>query len=112
MTDEIKKYLTDILNSCISIEEFTKDLNSFTDYEKNKMLKRAVERELEITGEALNRARKEDSTLIISNANQIVGLRNRIIHEYETVNDATIYTIIKKYLPILKTEVQNLLANN
>ena len=42
MNDEIKKYLTDILSSCLSIEEFTKNMNSFTDYENNKMLKRAV----------------------------------------------------------------------
>ena len=112
MIDEIKKYLSDILNSCLSIEEFTKSMDSFTDYENNKMLKRAVERELEIIGEALNRAKKEDTSISVSNASQIIGLRNRIIHEYEAVNDATIYTIIKKYLPLLKTEVQNLLANN
>ena len=112
MIDEIKKYLSDILNFCLSIEEFTKNMDSFTDYENNKMLKRAVERELEIIGEALNRAKKEDTSISVSNASQIIGLRNRIIHEYEAVNDATIYTIIKKYLPLLKTEVQNLLANN
>jgi uncharacterized protein with HEPN domain len=112
MTDEIKKYLTDILGSCLSIEEFTKDIQSFSDYEKNKMLKRAVERELEIIGEALNRARKEDASISVSNAVQIISLRNRIIHEYEAVNDATIYTIIKKYMPVLKTEVQNILTNN
>ena len=109
MNDETKKYLVDILSSCLSIEEFSNDVYSFSDYENNKMLKRAVERELEIIGEALNKARKEDSSISISNANRIVGLRNRIIHEYEAVNDATIYTIIKKYLPVLKTEVQTLL---
>lgn len=76
------------------------------------MLKRAVERELEIIGEALNKASKGDSSIIVSNARKIVGLRNRIIHEYETVNDATIYTIIKKYLPVLKIEVQNILKEN
>jgi uncharacterized protein with HEPN domain len=36
MSDEVKKYLTDILNSCLSIEEFTKDVISFSDYEKTK----------------------------------------------------------------------------
>ncbi len=111
MNDEIKKYLTDILDSCLSVEEFTKGMNSFTDYENNKMLKRAVERELGIIGEALNRARKEDASISVSNASQIISLRNRIIHEYEAVNDATIYTIIKKYLPVLKNEIQNILAN-
>lgn len=111
MNDEIKKYLADILGSCHSIEEFTKGMNSFADYENNKMLKRAVERELEIIGEALNRARKEDTSISVSNSSKIISLRNRIIHEYEAVNDATIYTIIKKYLPVLKTEIQNLLAN-
>jgi uncharacterized protein with HEPN domain len=87
-------------------------MQSFNDYEKNKMLKRAVERELEIIGEALNRARKEDPSISVSNAVQIISLRNRIIHEYEAVNDATIYTIIKKYLPVLKSEVQSLLTNS
>ena len=65
MNDEIKKYLTDIINSCLSIEEFSKDVLSFSDYENNKMLKRAVERELEIIGEALNKASKGDSSIIV-----------------------------------------------
>jgi uncharacterized protein with HEPN domain len=112
MSDEVKKYLADILNSCLSIEEFTKDVISFSDYERNKMLKRAVERELEIIGEALNKARKEDSSINITKSSQIIGLRNRIIHEYEAVNDETIYTIIKKYMPVLKNEAENLLKED
>jgi len=53
MTDKTRKYLYDILESVQSIEEFILDVDFFQ-YEKNKMVRRAVERELEIMGEAMN----------------------------------------------------------
>lgn len=79
---KVKKYLYDILNSINAIEDFLGDSRDFYKYENNHMLKRAVEREFEIVGEALNRIIKIDSEIVISNSRNIIGLRNYIIHAY------------------------------
>jgi uncharacterized protein with HEPN domain len=54
MNEEIRKFLFDIHVSISSIESYLGDNREFTVYKSNKMLRRAVEREFEIIGEALN----------------------------------------------------------
>ncbi len=71
--------------------------------------KRAVERNIEIIGEAMNRILNKDALMQFNNARKIVDTRNRIIHGYDTVSDDIIWSIIIKHIPILKTEIQNLL---
>lgn len=73
------------------------------------MLKRAIERNLEIIGEATNRILKIDETINISNARNIVGLRNQIIHAYDNIQDEIIWGILIKNIPLLKEEVQKFL---
>jgi len=72
--------------------------------------RRAVERNIEIIGEALSKILKLNSNIAISNSRQIVDTRNRIIHGYDTVSDEVIWGIIVNHLPILKTEVESLLG--
>ncbi|GAB3338675.1 hypothetical protein GCM10027299_50980 [Larkinella ripae] len=73
------------------------------------MLRRAVERELEIIGEATNSALRLAPTLAISNASRIVDTRNRIIHAYDAVNDTVVWSIVIKHLPVLNAEIVQLL---
>ena len=88
MDNRIKQYLFDIEQS---IEDmFMRAINSFEEYEKDKLLKRAVERVIEIIGEAMSRILKIDESIKISNARQIVRTRNRIIHGYDDVDDVVI----------------------
>ncbi|MCY7352310.1 MAG: DUF86 domain-containing protein [Cytophagaceae bacterium] len=54
------------------------------------MLRRAVEREFEIIGEAINRIRKSNEGPEIRNASKIVALRNQIIHAYDNISDEII----------------------
>ena len=61
MDHEIKKYLFDILESIDSIEKYLGDEPDFMKYAANKMLRRAIEREFEIIGEAMSRIEKLDS---------------------------------------------------
>jgi uncharacterized protein with HEPN domain len=83
----------------------------FQEYKKNKMLKRAVERELEIIGEAINRIIKKDPTYAekIKDAINIVGLRNQVIHAYDNISDENIWAILINHLPQLKNDVLSLL---
>ncbi|MEZ5053840.1 MAG: hypothetical protein R2807_03580 [Chitinophagales bacterium] len=53
-----KKLLSDILTSITSINEYIKENRSFDFFYKNKVIRRAVERELEIIGEAAEIYRK------------------------------------------------------
>ncbi|NOR73829.1 MAG: DUF86 domain-containing protein [Draconibacterium sp.] len=106
MTVQSKKYLDDILFAIESIEEFVEDINSFIDYKKDKKTRSAVERQIGIIGEASNKYDKINADETLENITQIIGLRNRIIHAYDSIDDAVIWAITKKHLPLLKKEVQ------
>lgn len=113
MEERVLKWLYDIQNSISEIEtyfdSFPKDFNS---YKANTLLKRAIERNLEIIGEAVNRILKSDPSFPIENAGRIVGLRNQIIHSYDNdnISDENIWAILLKHLPLLKRDVAELIA--
>ena len=81
-------------------------------YQNDIKTKRAVERNIEIIGEAVNRILKEEPNYQIENARSIVGTRNRIIHSYDNIADDMIWSIIINSLPKLKVEVMNKLTDS
>jgi uncharacterized protein with HEPN domain len=105
-----KKYLDDILYAITLIEEFTEGIKSFTEYSTDLKTRSAVERQLGIIGEAANKYDKLNPEESLQNTIQIIGLRNRIIHAYDSINDTVIWAIIVNHLPKLKTEIQYKLA--
>lgn len=110
MDIQIKTWLYDILKAISEIESFFIERpKRFADYENDLILKRAVERNIEIIGEAMSRILKIDPEIQISNPRKIVDARNKIIHGYDSVSDDIIWAIVIKYLPILKQEVQTLI---
>ena len=110
MTEKLLKLLYDIKLSVDDIESyFETESKTFENYQKNSLLKRAIERNLEIIGEAMNRILKEDPDFPIDNARRIIGLRNQIIHGYDSVSDENIWAIISLYLPKLKSEIEILI---
>lgn len=110
MEERILKYLHDILNAIYVIESYLKEKpNNFKTYSSNIILKRAIERDLEIIGEAVRRIRNIDSNFPLQNAQKIIGLRNQIIHAYDNISDENIWAIIQKHLPLLKKEVSLLI---
>lgn len=114
MDERILKWLYDIKLSIEEIELYFegKEFNFF-EYRKNTMLKRAVERDLEIIGEAVNRILKKDPDFEnkISEAKSIIGLRNQVIHAYDNISDENIWSILINHLPKLKSEVNSLIDN-
>ncbi|MFM1770971.1 MAG: hypothetical protein RLZZ71_113 [Bacteroidota bacterium] len=103
--------LYDILNAIIEIEFFL-DIEGmdFTRYVLDLKTKRAVERNLEIVGEAMNRLVKGFPDFKLTNSRKIIDVRNRIIHGYDSVSDEIIWTILNDSIPPLKTEVEKLLG--
>jgi uncharacterized protein with HEPN domain len=109
MDNEIKKYLFDIQESIDSIQKYLGEQRDFKVYLANKMLRRAVEREFEIIGEAMSRIEKLDPTIEISAKRQIISMRNRVIHGYDKIDNEIIWGTIVRHLPTLKIEIDNLL---
>ena len=112
MTTEEKKLLTDITVCMVSIDEHLEGCRVLEEYVKNKTKRRAVERELEIIGEAVNKLLKVNPSIEISYARQIVDLRNKVIHAYDNVNDIVIWSVVMNHLPKLKSEVDILMQEN
>ena len=110
MPHKIEKYLYDIKESIDSIEEYLGYKQNFFEYQKNKLVRRGIERELEIIGEAINRILKLDSDIEISEARRIVDLRNWVIHGYDKVDDVIIWGIISRDIPNVKKQVGRLLG--
>ena len=110
MDKHINTYLFDILNSINEIDEYIAGDRTYNNYNNNKILQRAIERNLEIIGEAMNRILKIDKSISIQNAKEIIDTRNKISHGYDQINHAIIWGIVIKHLPILKSEVEKLLS--
>jgi len=109
MKREVKKYLYDIKTSIESINSYLGESRDFFEYQNNKLLRRGIEREIEIIGEAMSRILKLAPDLHIANARQIVDTRNWVIHGYDKVDDVVIWGIISNHLPKLKIEIDSFL---
>lgn len=105
-----EKYLYDIHESAGNILNFVAG-KTFDDYSSDIMLKSAVERQFEIIGEALKQLLEKypDYKPKITNPPRIISFRNRLIHGYTSVSDEVVWGVIKKNLPILKSEINRLL---
>ena len=115
MDERILKWLYDIKLALDEIELFFEGKEKdFFEYQKNILLQRAVERDLEIIGEAVNRILKRDHSFSekISEAKAIIGLRNQIIHSYDNISNENIWSIIINHIPKLKEEVLTLIRKN
>lgn len=112
MTREVKKYLFDIREAIKSINSFMPERKDFNDFKNNTLVKRAIERELEIIGEAINKVLKVDPNIQIRNARKIVDLRNFIIHSYDRVSDEILWSITIKNIPELEQDIIELLKKD
>lgn len=110
MDDNINKHLHDILDAINEIESFFGDKPKyFNEFCNDLCLRRAVERDIEIIGEAMNRILKENRNIAITNSRKIVDARNYIIHGYDSLSADILWSIVINHMPKLKEEAQTLL---
>lgn len=111
MTDRIPKLLLDALGAIDSAREFVDGVSQAA-YCTDKMRRSAVERQLEILGEACTRISKLEPSLseTITHLKLAIGLRNRIIHGYDSVDDEIVYSTVVEDLNPLYTDLSQLLA--
>jgi uncharacterized protein with HEPN domain len=106
MDTSIEAWLFDILNSINEIESYIVDgPNNVEEYKKDIKTKRAIERNIEIIGEAVNRIVKKHPDFPIRDSRNIIGARNRIIHNYDMISDEVVWSIVVDDLPHLKEDV-------
>lgn len=108
---ESKKLLEDIRQAAKHILDFTES-KAYGDYTSNMLLRSGVERQFEVIGEALSRLAKSAPEVVsrISHYRRIISFRNVLIHGYDVVDDAVVWDVVKKDLPVLYEQVKDLLA--
>lgn len=107
----IKKYLYDVIISIESIQDFVKDWDTFDEFLIDRKLRRAVERELQIIGEAIKKALDIDGNLPITNARKMIGLRNIVVHSYDDMEYLFIWNVIQNHIQVLYIEAKEMLEN-
>lgn len=111
MERTVSKTLEDIRNAILEIDSFFESRPRRYDvYLLDLCLRRAVERNITIIGEAMNRLLKLAPDVEITAARRIVDTRNYVIHGYDSVTDDIMWGIVMRHLPLLKAEIEKLLA--
>jgi uncharacterized protein with HEPN domain len=99
-------YLWDMLDAARAIVGFVLS-SSYQEYQKNRMLRGAVERHLEIIGEAAGRVSPAfRSAHPESPWSRIVGQRNILIHEYGEIDDRLVWEVTRTHIPELVAKLE------
>jgi uncharacterized protein with HEPN domain len=103
--------LEDAVSACELIQQFTLDMNE-EQYAADLKTQSAVERQFEIIGEALNRIKHIDLTLLdrIDNWREIIGFRNVIAHGYDVIENEIIWNSVRKDIPALLAQLNQVLT--
>ena len=109
MDEYSEKYLLDVLNACEEVESFFEGKKFFANFQTDILRQRAVERNVEIMGEAINQLLKHDPTIVLPNAKAIIGTRNRVIHAYDNVTPEFLWSLVINHIPQLHEDVIRLL---
>ena len=111
MDDQIIKSLSDILKSIENIELFCSSRpKEFKVFCEDICFRSAVQWEIAVIGEAMNRILKQYPEIPITSARRIVNTRNYLIHGYDSLKEDLIWAIVVNHLPLLKSEVQQLIT--
>jgi len=111
MTEKGLKYLSDIIQAIELIEDFMNSITSYADYVNDLKTQSAVERQLGIIGEAVNKFDLLLPEESLEHARKIVGFRNRLIHAYDAVDSSMVWAIVKKQLSPLKDEAKKKISS-
>ena len=110
MDENILKYLEDVRMACEDVEQFFANYPNRIDvFSNDRLMIRAVERSVEIMGEAINRILKREPDFSLPNARAIVQTRNRVIHSYEKVENEFLWGLVKRHIPELKKDVEKII---
>ncbi|MDE6809952.1 MAG: DUF86 domain-containing protein [Muribaculaceae bacterium] len=110
MDERVSKYLNDILDTIIEIEEETElRERRFEVLCSDRVFRKFIERNIGIIGEAVNQVLRIIPDIEISSARKIVNTRNLVIHSYDSIDNEIIWAIVIKHLPVLKQDIETIL---
>ena len=103
-------YLSDIIDACAAITAAIRGLD-FAGYEANRLIRSSVEREFIIIGEAIAGLGRVSPEVFdaITRGRRIIDFRNQLTHEYPTVDDAIVWAIVERDVPVLHRECTSLM---
>jgi uncharacterized protein with HEPN domain len=110
MHDKSRAYLFDMLEAVKRLSQF-REGKSFKDYESDAYLRSAIERQLEIVGEALSRLAKIDpeTAARVPDHERIISFRNLLIHGYRSIAHNVVWDILDTKVPPLRETIERLL---
>lgn len=107
---DIEKYLVDIHTSSEMLLSRLSDINSFEEFQQlDELIKDGILRRLSIIGEAIYQINRLDKNFKLKDKKKIAALRHIIVHDYDKVDEILIYAVLKRHLPDLRNEVQEML---
>lgn len=108
--ERVIKVLEDVQDCAAFIIQATEG-KKLSDYRNNRLFRQAIERNLEIIGEAVGRVARLDPETAsrISEHRRIIAFRNRLIHGYDLLDDELAWDTVKTEIPTLLSEVEALL---
>lgn len=110
MPHDPEKYLFDVRGACDFLLAFTRE-RTVDDYAQDRGFRSAVERELQIIGEAIMQLERvaPSTAARISEHHAIIGFRHVLVHGYDSLHPATVWNVIEAKLPVLAREVRDIL---
>lgn len=112
MQPKALKYVLDIQSLLVEIDSFKSLVgNDYYSYKDQLVVKRAVERDLEIIGEAIKELLKLEPGMKISSSRKIIGFRNLLAHSYDSIEDELVWGILQRDIPVLQDEIDRLLGS-
>ena len=112
MKRDPRAFLSDVIEAGHAIQQAVDGMN-LDDYSDSRLIRSSVEREFTIIGEALSQLSRRDGDLFtqIDQAPQIISFRNKLTHEYVTINDQLVWGVIQNNLPVLLEQCTQLLSD-
>jgi uncharacterized protein with HEPN domain len=112
MHADARKLLWDAQQAAERVARFTAG-KTFIEYQADEYLRSAVERQLEIVGEAMNQLRRIDSNAAtaIPELPHVIAFRNILVHRYANVDDRLVWGVLETDPPSLRATLDRLLAN-
>ena len=112
MKRDPRAFLSDVIEAGHAIQQAVAGIN-LDDYCNSRLIRSSVEREFTIIGEALSQLSRRDGDLFaqIDQAPQIISFRNKLTHEYVTINDQLVWGVIQDNLPALLEQCTQLLSD-
>ena len=110
MERDPRAWLWDVCQAADRVAEFVRG-QAFADYLADVKLRSAIERQLEIVGEALNNLSREAPELAsrIPDVRRAIAMRNVLIHAYMNIDNDAVWQTVQVDLPRLRREAAALL---